>query len=450
MFEYVKLKNYKSFGDIEFNLLDKNKNPKNLILIFGENGIGKSNLASSFFMLSETLRTMDVRDIMQSILSDPEQLKDEEFSRFLKSRYRDIETLIQENKMVDSEEPMSLEFGFRLKDKNGRQKSGRYILETNNTQIIHERLEFTLLRNRGAYFDITPTKTVISPKIFLENTAYQEIQKSCAMYWGKHSLLAILMHESDDKADMYIKEQLSENFDSVIEFFSRVSCKVKFGSRQERGVIGLPPEIFNSYDRGNISASKEILLDRTENMLNVFLKNIYTNIQRVYYKRTYKENRINYKLMVCKHIAGMDRELPFSLESTGTQSVLQLLPFMLVVLKGSVAIIDEFDTALHDILVESLVSSLNENPNGQLILTTHSTLLMESDIPKDSIYTIYETKDGNKKIECITQHPGSKIQRKTNIRKQYLAGGYQGIPNIKHIDFNELLRTLENDNKCDI
>lgn len=92
----------------------------------------------------------------------------------------------------------------------------------------------------------------------------------------------------------------------------------------------------------------------------------------------------------------MERELPFSLESTGTQSLLELLPFMLVVLKGSVAIIDEFDTALHDILVESLVISLNENPNGQLILTTHNTLLMESDIPKESIYTIYETENGSK------------------------------------------------------
>ena len=63
MFEYIKLKNFKSFGDITFDLTDKNGNPKKLVLIYGENGIGKSNLASVFYMLSETLRTMDVRDI---------------------------------------------------------------------------------------------------------------------------------------------------------------------------------------------------------------------------------------------------------------------------------------------------------------------------------------------------------------------------------------------------
>ena len=42
------------------------------------------------------------------------------------------------------------------------------------------------------------------------------------------------------------------------------------------------------------------------------------------------------------------------MESTGTQSLLQLLPFMLVVVKGSVAVIDEFDTGVHDLLVKNL------------------------------------------------------------------------------------------------
>ena len=72
MCEYVKLKNFKSFGNIEFSLLDRNNQPQKMVLIYGENGIGKSNFASAFFMLSETLRTMDVRDIMESLLADDE------------------------------------------------------------------------------------------------------------------------------------------------------------------------------------------------------------------------------------------------------------------------------------------------------------------------------------------------------------------------------------------
>ena len=185
-------------------------------------------------------------------------------------------------------------------------------------------------------------------------------------------------------------------------------------------------EIFGHYDEGNIRLDEENLLDRTESMLNTFFQNTYTDIQRVYYKRVHKENRINYTLMVTKYIAGMERDIEFSLESTGTQSLLQLLPFMLVVVKGSVAIIDEFDTALHDILVESLVSALNKDSEGQLILTTHNTLLMESDIPKESIYVIDETENGNKEIQCIT-HYDSKIHKNTNLRNQYIHGNYHGI-----------------------
>lgn len=437
MFEYVKLKNFKSFGDVEFNLLDKKKNPKKIILIYGENGVGKSNLASAFFMLAETLRTMDVRDIMQSFLSErPEELDDETFSRILKMRYKDLETLIHENKMVSSKETLCMEFGFRL---NG--KSGKYIFETDDTHIIHERLEYVLSQNRGVYFDLTPEKIFISTKIFQEKATYQEIKSACIKYWGKHSLLSILMHESDDKADEYIKEQLSDNFDEVMEFLSRISCKVKFGSRQERGIIGLPHEIFGDFDEGYISSEDEKLLNKTENMLNIFFKNTYRDINAVYYKRTKKDNRIHYQLMQKKVIAGQERDIEFSMESTGTQSLLQLLPFMLVVVKGSTAVIDEFDTGVHDLLVKKLVQSLYMNITGQLIVTTHNTLLMESGIPKEFIYVINELEQGHKEIQCITYYD-NKIHINTNIRNQYMHGAYRGIPEPSNINFVNLLFTL--------
>ena len=438
MFEYVKLKNYKSFGNIEFNLLDRNNQPKKMVLIYGENGIGKSNLASAFFMLSETLRTMAVRDIMESLLADDsERLKNsDEFKKYFRMRYKDIETLRNENKTVSSTEPMLMEFGFRI---NG--KSGKYLLEMNDSQIIHERLEYTLTQRRGAYYDITPEKATISTKIFQDRSSYQAIKKACAKFWGKHSLLSILMHESDDKADQYIREQIEENFALVLQFFSRVSCKIKFGSRQERGIIGLPPEILGEYESGEIDRRDEEVLNRTEKMLDAFLRLTYKDIIRAYYKRTYDEEQIQYQLVITKNIAGKPRDIDFALESTGTQSLIQQLPFMLVVVKGSVAVIDEFDTGIHDLLVKALASSLYDSIEGQLIMTTHNTLLMESDIPKECIYVINEVESGEKEIQCIL-HYNNKIGEKNNIRKQYLLGKYTGIPEEPKIDFCSLLNTL--------
>ena len=437
MFEYIKLKRFKSFGDVEFNLLDKKGNPKNMILIYGENGAGKSNLASALLLLSETLRTMDVRDFIESMLvKQPDAMQDEDFSRFLKMRYKDLETLIKESKMVNSDSSMYLEFGFKL---NG--KSGCYVIETNDSQLIHEHLEYTLSKNRGVYFDITPDDVSISSKIFQTKKSYNEIKAACSKYWGKHTLLSIIMHESDDKADAYIKEQLSEHFDTVLEFFNRISGNIKFGSRQERGFIGLPEAIFGEYDEGTIPKTDEPLLDKTELMLNIFIKSIYKDVEKVYYKRIYKENTIRYSLMQTKLLAGKLRDIEFSMESTGTQSLLQLLPFMLVVVHGSTAIIDEFDTGVHDLLVQKLVRSLYSNLQGQLILTTHNTLLMESGLPKENIYVISEIANGEKEIQCIT-HYDQKIHANTNIRNQYLNGTYSGTPDLKDVDFQQLLSVL--------
>lgn len=437
MFEYIYLKNYKSFGEVRFDLTDKQGNPKKMVLIYGENGIGKSNLASAFFMLSETLRTMDVRDIMQSILSErPDAINEEDFSRLIRLRYKDLETLIRENKMVASDEPMLLEVGFRLND-----RSGRYLIETDDNQLIHERLEYVLAKNKGTYFDITPEKISISTKIFQDRASYNEIKSACSKFWGKHTLLSILLHESDDKANEYIKEQISDNFEAVLSFFTRMSCKIKFGSYQERGGICLPHEIFGDFDEGNISIKDEELLDKTESMLNIFFKSAYRDIKKVFYKRIKKETSIHYQLMQTKTIAGKNRNIEFSMESTGTQYLLQLLPYMLVVVDGSVAVIDEFDTGVHDLLVKKLVQSLYATLTGQLIMTTHSTLLMEAKIPKECIYVINELEDGSKEIEPIS-HYDQKIHENTNIRNQYLKGVYKGIPAPSDINFASLLSEL--------
>ena len=228
MFEYIKLKNFKSLQDVELNLLDKHNNPKKLILIYGENGIGKSNLASSFFMLSETLRTMDVRDIMEAFLSEKiDDIKNKEkIQQFLKFRYKDLETIIKENKTVSSNEPMYVEFGFNIDGKRGK-----YLLETDNSQIIHERLEFTLTKRKGTYFDIIPSNISINEKIFLDKSSYQSIKESTDKFWGKHSFLSILLHEIHDKSDQFLKDQISDNFFEFIKFITRISCKIKFGSR---------------------------------------------------------------------------------------------------------------------------------------------------------------------------------------------------------------------------
>lgn len=439
MFEYITLRNFKSIPEIHFDLRTRNGKPKNLILIYGENGIGKSNLASAFFLLSNTLRTMDLRDFLYSILESNKFKEDKELNHLITQHYNDIETLIKDNKMILSTEPMYLEFGFQL---NG--KSGKYILEMDDIQIIHESLEYTLLHNKGIYFDISPHTISINPKIFQDKSSYLQIQDSCQKFWGKHSFLSIILHEITDKSDIFIKEQLIPNFHIILNFFKTLSCKIKFGNSNEQGILGLPSSILSNFQYGRILNNDIDQLNKAEYMLNLFFQLTCPNIESLQYTRDVQEEYTHYRLMVLKNIAGKKRSLDFSLESTGTQSILELLPFMLIGVYGSTVIIDEFDTGIHDLLVEKIISSLHAHLTGQLIITTHNTYLMESKkIPKECIYVMNHITEKTKEVQCITAYD-PKIHKNTNIRNQYMNGKYNGIPQKldQEINFRTLLNSL--------
>lgn len=437
MFTYIHLKNFKSFGDVTLDLTDRHGKPKKMVLIYGANGVGKSNLASAFLMLSDSMDTMRVRENWQNFLaSKPSEFNDIKIENLLKYHYKDLSTLISENRMIDADGPTLLEFGFELSG-----KSGKYSMEFDDKQILHERLDYTLEKNRGRFFEVTPEKINISHKIFKKNSTYKGIVDACRMFWGNHTLLSILQYETDDKALSFIQEEYSENLLLLLAFFARMSCRVNFGSHQEAGRISLPESILFELQAGEMPLANEDNLDRVENMLNDFFPAISRDTIRVFYKKDTNESTISYRLMQTKLIAGRPRDIDFSMESRGTQAILNMLPDMLASVVGSTSIIDEFDTGVHDLLINELARSLYDAVDGQLIMTTHNTTLMESGIPKECFYVISEKKDGVKEIAPILFYD-PKIHRNANIRNQYLEGKYNGIPEEGDIDFKKLVKEV--------
>ena len=419
MFTYIHLKNFKNFSDIHFNLCDKHGTPKKFILIYGNNGTGKTNIASAFLVLGDSLRTMNMRAIMEDMLKDDPDLKNNDLSpEYIKTHYKGMESIIENNKMVATtpEETMYLEFGFTIDD-----NQGRYIIKTNNTQVIHEHLEFLLVKNKTTYFDITPSTKKINSKLFNDRKAKVDIVNTCNQFWGKHTFLSIALHEVFDKSDDFIWDQLNGNFQLLLKHFLSLSCKVKFGSYFEQGGLSLPYAMLASYEDGKIPKDKEELLDHAESMINDFIKRVFKDARRAYYKRDIKEDIIHYHLILTKLIADKERDIDFNNESTGTQLLLYLLPYLLVTVHGYTTVIDEFDTGMHDLLVQSLVKSMYNNISGQLIMTTHNTILMDSDsdVAKECIYIINEKEGGNREIETLT-HYDKKIHENTSIRRQYL------------------------------
>ena len=156
MIRYVKLRNYKSLVKLDVDFMEKKDKPKKLAIIYGENGVGKSNFATSFFTLNETMHTMSSVEEWDRILemANSEEVDKEGYNDFLekyiKDSYKNTKMIINEYKTIGSEENMILEFGFRIKGKNGY-----YKIEYNNEEIVSETLDYVLIKNQSCFFNIT-------------------------------------------------------------------------------------------------------------------------------------------------------------------------------------------------------------------------------------------------------------------------------------------------------
>ena len=116
MFTRINLRNFRSFDSIEFDLTKKGNSPKNLAIIYGENGAGKSNLLSAFVLLDELLGTMDVRDTYEELLTQKAIFNDEELEKNLRQRLmsglRDMQAIIDDYGMIGSDMPIVAEYEF--------------------------------------------------------------------------------------------------------------------------------------------------------------------------------------------------------------------------------------------------------------------------------------------------------------------------------------------------
>ena len=161
----------------------------------------------------------------------------------------------------------------------------------------------------------------------------------------------------------------------------------------------------------------------------------------VYYEFIAHEDGFRCQLYFDKNIDGRILKIPFSLESTGTKKLLEIFPSLLSCVAGKTVFIDEIDSGIHDLLMKKVVEELEESINGQCIVTTHNTLLLEL-LPQKYIYIINSDVNGRKSINCIADY-NSRTQKNNNMRNKYLRGDYEGIPYPGLIDFSDFLDEIE-------
>lgn len=447
MISYIKLKNFKSFEKVTLDLHGKNGIPKKLAFIYGENGSGKTNLMESMYFLRSTFDTLkNINDIsnfntgkLQEKINENPELKNELFEKLFKQAFRPLNELLKDNKMINSKDTMQIEIGFYLND-----KEGVYLVEFDDSKVIKETLFYTIKKRIGEIFSISCDEIKLNDSVFLEKKYKNEIEDNINKFWGKHTFMSILFNETSQKNQKYINQRINKNLLDCMKFFSSstVICNNNFG---HKGFSAAASSILSNLESGIINDDNKNELPVFEKFLNIFFTQLYSDIKKVYYKTALTtDSTEKYELFVMKEVYNKIIEIPFRLESTGTQKLLNILPAIVSSLSGSSVLIDEVDSGIHDQLmfkiIELFKSSLLETKLGQFIATTHNTLLMKQLAP-ENIYIINSDAFGNKEIKNVGDYY-FRTHKNNNPQLKYLNGDYSGIPNIGYLDFKELVEDI--------
>lgn len=454
MLSYIKLKNFKSLTDIKLDLRGKNKKPKKLAFIYGENGIGKTNLIYSILFLEKTLLTLSNHTHFQKYLQElndksVEDLlsenKDHEFQKHVFSQFlssNTMENLIQENKTIDCKGNMEIKIGFNINE-----IEGSYELKFNNQAVIFEELRYLVNERVGRLFSITNDNIIISPSMVLTSSYKKELKDNIKKYWGKHTFLGIIYNELKIKNNNFVENSLSSSFWDFFNWLDNFSIE---GNHLSFKKFHTPIKILSKLTHGTVNKEDDRELLAMENYLNEVFTQLYTDIKRVSYilKPSDSKDVFKYELYVSKLIDNEIKQIPFKLESTGTQQLLKILKYIFVATLGNNTIfIDEIENGIHDLLIYEVISALSDSlnyiDNVQFITTTHSTYLME-ELPPENIYVLAGDAYGKKEILSIDNF-NFRTQKNNNIRLKYLRGNYSGIPNIGYIDFSELVEQVKED-----
>ena len=215
----------------------------------------------------------------------------------------------------------------------------------------------------------------------------------------------------------------------------------------DKGTFRTIPDSFvkvrklNNIQVGNVKKEKIHEIEKYENILNIFFTQAYADIKEVKYKIDEKEDRLYYELYFNKMIGGKIKSIPSKYESDGTKRILNQFDTIIGSLLGETVILDEIDNGIHDVLMKNIIMSIKDEITGQLIITTHNTLLLEI-LPKEYIYILSTDYNGNKTINSIKEY-GIKIQKNNNARDLYFKGVFGGIPTTDYIDFEEIKYALK-------
>ena len=433
MLKRMELINYKSFKNVTIDFSDTKTKTKNIAIIYGENGSGKSNIISALYFLKNSINTLSFQKAFNELLQKQSGIDLNAFTQKYRYGHVILKEEIQEYKMLNTNDNMIIKYYFLI---NG--KDAYYKMEFDNENIVTEELSYVLDKNISTYFNISSKEKYLNKSIFNDTKFKKELEENIDRYFGKHTFLSILKNEYENVNASYLNEKISNNMIDIFNEIRKIDVWQKSPDTEE-GCVNSSDNLLRDLRRGSVLKSDSYKIEMTKNALNAYFTSLYSDIKEVYYTINPQDDKLNYMLHFKKMIGSKMIEVPYYLESTGTIKLLDIFPYLLSFYYGDTVFIDEIDSGVHDLLMAEIISNLALKAKGQLVITTHNTLLMTK-VKASSLYIIEIDAEGNKKVSPITDK--DRIQKNNNVAKGYLNGNYGGVPSIGYLDFDEILNYL--------
>jgi len=170
--------------------------------------------------------------------------------------------------------------------------------------------------------------------------------------------------------------------------------------------------------------------------LSAYFKNQYPEkkIEKIFFGHTYYDG---------ENVIG-EKYLEESVESAGTRKLFFYSKYIIDALyNGTPLFIDEFDTALHPLIIENIIKLFNSpehNPkNAQLIISCHAVNIMTNKLlRRDQIWFCEKDQYGATDLYSLVEYKDDEkgsVRKDSSYNKNYLQGKYGAIPYIDEILF---------------
>lgn len=428
MISKIVVDNFTSFNHFEFDLIENktDKKAKNLAIIYGENGIGKTCLVRSIELLKKSAYSLisveGVTTLFGSMMNSGGN--DEAFSMFLGKELNELRVsgYFKKYYKINATKEMKLLYEFIL-----NKKKYVYSLIFDKGLIVQEKLYC----NGENVFSCHNTKLDLNPKFFIDEIIANRCHDLHKMYFGdKHTFLSCLLYAENNVSQSFFKTSVSKNLQAFLRYIQSIIVVTKDDEEmmQNSSIPNFSFDFLNPIANGDYNDKLEKKKNMTEMALSMFFSSLYSNINSVEYQiETSDSGKRRYRLYFVENKNNEIVQVPYELESTGTKKLATLFTVLYEMAKNKrTIVIDEIDNGINDILLKSVFESLESKMAGQLIVTTHNTLLLRYPIKKN-IFLLDRDND-NAVISYSLDEFGRKIQSGTDLVGQYLKGLYGGVP----------------------